>query len=290
MQLSQILSASLAAFVLPRTTKFNFYLILLCFGCFAVTMFLFTPKIKEEIAESKKTDDGPNETISQSLAEFFAALKHQDSIYLLPPMALIGVVIAFYANFLGTINKEAVTASTDLDPLSEAFQKHLDQMWGYVLISLALGEICAGFLVGKLADIYNKNRVLHALIIVPEIALVLCLVSHLSKNYEILLVAAFLLGFSDTGINTILGSIIGVYYQGSLELFSIMRSLTGVGCMIGAALSILIPSIAAYLAIIAFILMLSHFIFFAKRVDKSNTSMVPLTTDRETSQNPINLT
>ncbi len=258
MQMSQIVGSGLATLLLGNDGPLNFFKILVCFGIVAVCVFAFLPHVE---SKQEANIEEVDESLSKSLKKFFEALTRRDATFLFIPMTLIGTTIAFYATFLFKVTNATV------DPSDLAKQS-------YVLLAIAFGEVAAGLSVGRLADKFSKLSLLHATIALPELALILTFLAKQFTNYHLVLAAAFIWGFSDTSLNTMLTAVIGSFYGGSLELFSIMRSLTGVGVVIGAALALLVPDVYMYMFVTAGFIGLLHFVFLAVRVDKSKTEPV----------------
>lgn len=260
MQMSQIIGSVLATFVLANTDQFTFYIILLAFGLFSIVMFAFTPRIPLQSREPDsildRSEEAPKvrETLGVSLRKFWDALVCKKSSFLLIPKFLIGVVIAFYASYLSTI------VDATLDP--DAPVQYINERVGFVLIALALGEVSAGFTIGRLADKIHKIKLLHAIIVIPEVALIFSIVAYRTKIYPFALLAGYLWGYSDTALNSITGTIIGAYFNGTLEYFSIMRSLTGFGVVFGAGLSLAFKTaVITYSAIIIGSMFVLHGLF-----------------------------
>jgi MFS family permease len=224
-------------------------------------MFAFLPAINKSEAVKPAEEVEP---IGKSLAKFAIGFKQRESRYLLPSMFILGTIIGYYASFLSNVHNATLPAGAD--------EKTANKSFGYVLMALAFGEVFAGISVGKVADKFNKDAIAQFLIVVVETALALSVVGYLLKAYFIVVVSGFLLGFCDTALNTILGSIIGSRFGGSLELFCIYRCLSGVGVMFGCILAIFIPGtqVLLYAAIMGSTIVVLHGLFnFLKTAPKT---------------------
>jgi len=196
-------------------------------------------------------------------------------------MILTGVAVSFYANFLTKVNR-AIPLSDDVnkDDVDSSYSARL----GYILMALAIGEIAAGLIVGKLADKYNKVKVYHVMLLVPEIALILTAIAYFTSNYYVLVISGFMWGFTDTGLNSILGILIGSYFGGKMEYFCLMRFFAGFGAMAGSLLALVCTEILTFGGITAAAIVVLHIVFVLTKddnIDNKQEIEEPLTAATE---------
>jgi len=234
-------------------------------------MFSFTPILKN--AETSKP---PRESLGGVVCKFFKALGSRKSLFLFPGMMVIGIAIGFYANNLGNVNEEIAKHNGD---------KAVETV-GLIFILLAVGEISAGAIVGRLADKFSKLKVYHAMLLVPEIGLALTALAYYFRNYSTLVISGYAWGFTDTALNSIVGVVIGSYFGGALEYFCLMRFFTGMGAAAGSLLSLVFNGDAGtwyYIAVVAGALVFCHAMFLLTKDDKieakKGEEVEPLTKD-----------
>jgi len=276
MQQAQILSSVLVKLLLSDN-PFYLYVVLMGFVIVATVMFAFTPNL-EAAAPSVESMD----SLGTSVGKFFKAFATKRSTFLLPGMMLIGVAIAFYANFLGRVNAN-ITADSVKNIAAGDVENFNSGRLGWVLIALALGEIAAGLTVGRMADKMNKITLNHWMIIVPEIGLVLTYAAYFFDWYPVLVGSGFVWGYTDTALNSIVGIIIGVVFGGSMEYFCLMRFFTGMGAAAGSLLAIAIPDTTTFSLITAVAIILLHLMFLMSKNDnieqESKDLKEPLTSE-----------
>jgi len=277
MQQAQILSSVLVKLLLSDN-PFYLYVVLMGFVIVATVMFAFTPNLEAAAAPSVESMD----SFGTSIGKFFKAFCAKRSTFLLPGMMLIGVAIAFYANFLGRVNAN-ITADSVKNIAAGDIENFNSGRLGWVLIALALGEIAAGLTVGRMADKMNKITLNHWMIIVPEIGLVLTYAAYYFDWYPVLVGSGFMWGYTDTALNSIVGIIIGVVFGGSMEYFCLMRFFTGMGAAAGSLLAIAIPDTTTFTLITAVAIILLHLMFLMSKNDnieqESKDMHEPLTSD-----------
>jgi len=276
MQMSQIIGSVLATILMKLTTTFNLYLVLFCFGLLSVVMFSFTPQINKSVPVPDDSTVEDFEPLSKSVKKFFRSLGDGKNIFMMMGMALIGISIAYYANYLSQIVEDVYVHNnfpapvkpddTASDAVKQFYNDYIadeNGNVGYALIALAIGEVSAGLIVGRLGDAMKKTHVLQLCIVVAEVALGLSILGYQTNNLYIVFAAGYFWGFCDTGLNTIIGSIVGSYFGGALELFSLMRFLTGFGAAFGSLLALVIglEDVMLYASIVAGTIGLLHVIF-----------------------------
>jgi len=259
MQLCQIIGSLIATFVLGNTDQFIFYMLLLTFGCVSIVMFIFLPSVGND--DQSSASGKPTEPISESLKKFFKTFLDGESYFISIITFLSGMIIASYAAFLPALI-EITVVSDD--------HAYINKRTGFVLIALAIGEVLAGIIVGRLADMYNKTKLLNITIMIAETALAMTMAAYLSESYVVVIFSWFVWGFTDNTINTLASSTIGAYFNGKLEMFAIYRFMQGLGVVFGAVLTILIPTSKLYLFFIisGITMLVLHFFFLATKVDK----------------------
>jgi len=251
MQSSQILASLLAAFLLGFTDQNTFYIVLSIFSIVSLGMMSFVkqpvpydtqPDQEKGTQATQQESVQDNETLGESLQVFKETLKNNKYFFLFVSLFISGITIGFYANFLTTVVSRTVE-STD--------SNFLNQRLGYALLALALGEVSAGLIVGKIADKNEKISVLNATIIINEVALGVTLVAFIAESYFLAVIAGFLWGFGDTAIQTLINAVIGEFFGGKIELFSAYRFIQSFGVMLASALAIVVPSSFPLLYLIA---------------------------------------
>jgi len=248
MQVCQIIGSVVATFVLGNTDQFTFYKMLLCFGCLACVMFIFLPSVHDQDSQAEKKQ----ETLSESISKFFYTLRLKSSYFILTCFFLSGIVVALYVAFLPSIMKKIFPTQDD---------QYVNLRSGYVLIALACGEVLAGIVMGKLADIYNKIQLTNAVIMIGEAALIITFIAYIYEIYALVVLSWFVWGFTDNSIQTVMTSTVGSHFKGKLEYFALFRFLQGLGVVFGSVLTIVIPQALTVVIIIAATLVLMHVLF-----------------------------
>jgi len=249
MQVCQIIGSVVATFVLGNTDQFTFYKMLLCFGCLACVMFVFLPSVQEQDSQTEKKQ----ESLSESVSKFFYTLRLKSSYFIFACFFLAGIVVALYVAFLPSIMKRIFPTEDD---------QYVNLRSGYVLVALACGEVMAGIVMGKLADIYNKIQLVNTIIMIGEAALILTFVAYIYKIYALTVLSWFIWGFTDNSFQTIMTSLIGSHFKGKLEYFAIFRFLQGLGVVFGSVVTIVIPEALTCVVVIAATLLFLHVQFY----------------------------
>ncbi len=209
---SQILSGVIATLILGKTSPATFYVTLLIFGALAIVMFGFIqPPIPYDLTEKPQE---PQITLVEALKSVKNTLLEQQYYFLFMAFIFTGVATTFYAIFLGS----AVAISLDTIDISL-----INQSTGFVFIVLAMGNITAGLTMGRLADTYDKMKLLSAAMIVNEVALLMTVLACVFKNYHFAVVCGSLWGFGETSIVTMINVIIGSKFNANPKIFSAYR-------------------------------------------------------------------
>jgi hypothetical protein len=252
-QSSQILSSTLATFILGSTDQFTFYSILMVFAIFAIGMLTFVrPPVERNTNTQVNT---ANETLGEAVKKLFEAMGEKQYFFLFIPIFFSGVAIACYINFLGA----AIVSTIDSTNVNV-----INQSIGYVFMVLAVGEVAAGLSMGRLADTYNKISLMNITIVINEGALLFTLLACVFKSYACTLVAALLWGYGDTSIQTMINAVIGSMFGGKVELFSAYRFFQSTGFMYSTIFCILVPPTnpVTYVLIIAGSMLALHTLFY----------------------------
>jgi len=263
-QISQILSGVIATVVLGTMDQFSFYVVLVIFGGIAVTMFTLMkePVPYGEVAKVEERE----ETINEALVEFGRTIRENKYRFLYMAIIFTGVGTSFYASTLGTI---VGTTADSVDP------QVINKMTGYVFIVLALGAISAGITIGKLADKYDKVKVLIGTMIAVEIALFLTFMTSLQKSFPLATISGAFWGYVDSALNTLIVVIIGSRFNSSPQVFSAYRFLANVGATFTTICATFVPkdNPIMLIVIIAAALVTFQSLFFsqlAREGEKSN--------------------
>jgi hypothetical protein len=235
MQSSQIISSVLATFVLGATDSLTFYIILSMFGLLAILMLsLLQAPVPYPVLdhEDVKPKEMVHNSLGQDIKTFFHVLCERKYYFLFIGMLISGICIAFYSNYLGTIvEKTFITHSHNA----------LNEKIGVALIALAIGEVSAGYHIGRLADKHDSVGIFNITIMVSEIALLMTLEALIFENYHFTLACGLLWGFGDAAIQTMINVVIGSMFGGKVELFSAYRLIQSMGAMFGAAAAMTVP-------------------------------------------------
>jgi len=240
-QTNQIIGSALATIVLGQFSAFSFFCLLLIFAVSALVMLNFVqPPVKStsQVEETKTPEK--EESGVEAFKQFINLFADKKNYFLFSALFFGGVAIGSYVNFMGAY----VTSTLDLpaDLSAEERDMEIRKNVGFAFLMLAFGEVAAGLSVGKLADKYDKLKLFTTTLLFNEAALLLTLVAVLFKSYTLCVIAAFMWGYGDTGINTMINAVIGSIFNGKTELFSAYRCLMSFGMMYSSLLGIFIPS------------------------------------------------
>lgn len=259
-QTSQILSSSLATYTLGRTDQFTFYMILVAFSILSIVMLLFMkPAV---IPETKLVQTEAQETISNSLRKFIDLIQNSEYHFFFTGTFFSGVAIATYITFLGSAARLTIE-SENINEINEKI--------GYVLIALAVGEILAGFSIGRFADKYDKLKVFKITMLINEAAAIMTIIACLFKSYTFAIISGFLWGYGESSIQTMLNAVIGYMFEGRIELFSANKFFQTAGFVYTALLCVLLSNIEprVFITLIALSLFGLH-LFYSKLLPKVN--------------------
>ncbi|RYE37386.1 MAG: MFS transporter, partial [Sphingobacteriales bacterium] len=209
---SQILSGVIATLVLGRTSPSTFYITLIIFGTIATIMFGFVqpPTPYDSIEKPQEPQVG----LTEALKSIGNTLTESRYYFLFMAFWFTGVATTFYAVFLGS----AVATSLDTDDISL-----INQNTGFVFIVLAVGMISAGLTIGKLADSFDKVKLLSSTMFLLEAALLVTVLACVFKSYSFAVISGALWGFGETSIVTMINVIIGSKFNSNPKLFSAYR-------------------------------------------------------------------
>jgi MFS family permease len=257
-QLSQILGGGLTTFVLGNTDQFTFYLILSVFGVISLVMITLIKApvstdaagSQHEIAKSEK-----EETVNEALEQFKEILYEPKYMFFFWGVFLSGAAVGCYVSFLGT----SVQVTVNSDDFNE-----VNERIGFALLALAIGEVVAGLTTGPLADRYDRLQLFNVTMIINETALMFTFLGCLFNSFGCALIGSFLWGYGETGIQTMINTLIGSMFGGKPELFSTSRFLQAAGfvytTIVGIFLAESMPLF--FMTVIGGSLGIFHFLYF----------------------------
>jgi len=252
-QTNQIIGSALATLLLGSFQASSFFCLLLVFAGVALVMLNFVqPPVKNTSQGSKEEETNAQdkqESGIDAFKSFMSLFSDRKNYFLFAALFFGGLAIGSYINFMGAY----VTSTLDLpaDLSAEEKDMKIRQNVGFAFLVLAIGEVAAGLSVGKLADKFDKLKLFTGTLMFNEAALAVTLLAVLTKSYTLCVIAAFMWGYGDTGINTMVNAVIGSIFNGKTELFSAYRCLMSFGTMYSSALAIFIPTDIPSLYIIA---------------------------------------
>lgn len=229
MQTSQVLSGVLATFILGYTDQFVFYITLLGFCGVGIIMFAFLPHPPKPEEESSIMSGERNRTLSQSFREFGRVLKSYEYYYVFATILFLGAGFSFYLNFLGPSVSLILNYETTAN---------VNKYTGLLYIILAVGAVCSGITMGRLADKYDKTILLGVSMIFFPVALALSVSACLYKSYPLIITSAICWGYGDTALNTMIGVVIGSRWKANPALFSSQRFLQSFGSLFSSIFNI----------------------------------------------------
>jgi len=272
----QVLAGALTTFVLGKTEKFTFYSILSLFGIVAIVMICLvqSPVPNPSVSQNNQVAPKNNreKSVFDALRGFSALMKDSQYLFFYLGIFLSGIPIGCYITFLGSGIRIAVD-SGDTNIINESI--------GYGLLALALGEVSAGLLTGRLADIYDKLQMFNVTIIINETAIVFTILGCLFKSLTCSIIGSFLFGFGDTGIQTMINTLIGFMFGGKPELFSAYRFLQSSGFVYTAIIGIIMAEYApvSFLMCIGASCAVFHMLYLRYKPEKQYKPQVSLLHD-----------
>jgi len=225
---SGILSYIIATVAFGKTDKFTFYCVLLFFAAIAYVLFWFIkPPVPYETV--KEPLHVPEKTLAESLKTFVDILMKPRYFFIFFVMVFSGVGGSFFCSFLG-IAVSSTIDSTDQNVINEGV--------AFVFILLSVGGVSTGLIIGRIADKYDKIKIVGYTMLAIQCAMIVTLIATILRNYQIAVLSGLLWGMSDTSVNTMISIVIGSRFNGAPELFSAYRFLNGVGCIFTTLLGI----------------------------------------------------
>ena len=209
---SQIFSGMIATFLLGNSDANTFYLTLVVIAGIAIAMFIFIQapvQYSTEIVQNKSQG-----TLAETLRDFVQIIRDKRYYFLFMVIIFTGVATAFYFVFMGT----AVTIILSNESLNV-----INQSTGFIFIVLSLGEISAGITIGRLADKYDKIKILSISMYIYESALVMTLLACLFGSYQLAIISGLLWGYGETALGTMINVIIGSKFNSNPKIFSVYR-------------------------------------------------------------------
>ena len=257
-QSSQVLGSILTTVVIKATNQFTFYLVLSTFSTISLIMFSFVKPPLSRHDRIRRITVSDQDTLVQSIARILRQIGDKRFGYLFVGAAYLGAALSFYYSFLGY--------SVSLVFESQAEDKEfINQRTGLLFLVAAFGGITGGYTSGKIADKFNKIRVLHGIMLTFEIALVLTFVAIKLQNYPLLVVSGALWGYGDASINAMLSVVVGTYFGAHPRVVSIYRFFQSCGSLSIAIISVLLLKTNSYLyiGIIAGVFVSLYLLFWA---------------------------
>jgi len=209
---SQIFSGMIATFILGNTDPNIFYFSLVVIAGIAISMFIFIqPPIQygNEVIQPKVQG-----TLAEAFKEFLDTVKDQKYYFLYMVIIFTGVATAFYIVFIGT----AVTISMSNETLNV-----INQSTGFIFIVLSLGEISAGLTIGRLADKYDKIKIMGIAMYIYEAAFIVTLLACIFESYHLAIISGLLWGYGETALVTMINVLIGSRFGSSPQVFAVYR-------------------------------------------------------------------
>ncbi len=243
---------------------------MLVFAAIAFVLFLFIkPPVPYETA--KEPLQVPEKTLAESLKTFGNVLQKPRYFFVFFVMVFSGVGGSFFCSYLG-IAVSSTIDSTDQNVINEGV--------AFVFILLSVGGVSTGLVIGRIADKYDKIKILGYTMLGVQCAIMVTLLATILGSYKVAVLSGILWGISDTSINTVISIVIGSRFNGAPELFSAYRFLNGVGCIFTTALGIFMAKEAQILYIIvivgALFVLQHHYYKYDPIKDQSGESLLKM--------------
>lgn len=223
MQSSQLWSAIVTTTMLGYTDEFTFYIVVLLIDLVAIIMAFFILKPLEYPGsienQQKDIDEGLRKSVKALVTK---TLFNKRYAFLFSGMVFSGIVMGFFPNYLGT----AISYTIKSLP-----SNIVEEKIGFVFFILAVGEILAGLVIGKLSNKYDKINLLYFALIMGQVALTVTFLSDFLVEYNVSVLSGFLWGFCDNSTQTIICIIIGSKFDSSPQLFAIYGMLQFFGVL-----------------------------------------------------------
>lgn len=236
MQSSQLWSGIVSTTILGYTDEFTFYLVILGICAVAIMMISLLPKPLDYPVGIEGVPKKSTESLWVFIKKFVSeTLLNKKYGFLFCGMIFSGVTIGFFPNYLGT------TVSYTIKGLP---QNIVEERIGFVFFILAIGEISAGLIIGKLTQKFHKVSMLCFAFIVGEIAIIVTFLSDYLVSYEVAIGSGFLWGFCDNATQTVLMVVIGSEFNSRPELYASYNMFQGIGAISISGLTILMSGLS----------------------------------------------
>ncbi|KAL4460337.1 hypothetical protein ABPG74_000088 [Tetrahymena malaccensis] len=230
---SFIIGAILGTVLLSKTSYLVFFTVMLILGIVASFLCLFIPNISKPKEQSKSSF-----TLRADLQEYWALVKTKSLHPLLLYMGFNGVIIAFYSGFLYRLVERSLG-----DGISSS---EITTYVSYIYICLGVSQMISGYLTGKLSDKMNQYKLAYHSVTIIEVALLTGLLAYMAKSYMICFFCAFLFGFCDCCLQSLISIISSKDYSGKEQIFAVKYLVSSIFLVLTVAINILLKNQEVY--------------------------------------------